>query len=80
MLDPKAPCEVPRARMQRKNVIGYVMVPGIGGSDDAHWQTLWERRWGDEIAVRIEPSSWSQPDLETGSHRSSRRRQPSNGG
>lgn len=45
-------------------MIGYVMVPGIGGSDDAHWQTLWERRWGDEIAVRIEPNSWSQPDLE----------------
>ncbi|WP_222123889.1 MULTISPECIES: alpha/beta hydrolase [Microbacterium] len=44
-------------------MIGYVMVPGIGGSDDAHWQTRWERRWGDEIAVCVEPSSWSQPDL-----------------
>jgi predicted alpha/beta hydrolase family esterase len=39
-----------------------VIVPGIGGSDDAHWQTLWEQEWGAR-AVRIAPESWSQPDL-----------------
>lgn len=44
-------------------MVGYVIVPGIGGSDDAHWQTLWERQWGSETAIRIEPGSWSQPDL-----------------
>lgn len=43
--------------------MGYVIVPGIGGSDDSHWQTRWEQQWGDETAVRIEPGSWSQPDL-----------------
>ncbi|MFD7881136.1 RBBP9/YdeN family alpha/beta hydrolase [Streptomyces bauhiniae] len=26
-----------------------------------HWQTLWERQWGDS-AVRISPASWSAPD------------------
>ncbi|MFJ4160728.1 RBBP9/YdeN family alpha/beta hydrolase [Microbacterium testaceum] len=49
---------------QRWSVVGYVIVPGIGGSDDAHWQTRWEQQWGDETAVRIEPGSWSQPHLQ----------------
>lgn len=44
-------------------MVGYVIVPGIGGSDDSHWQTLWERDWGGETSVHIEPGSWSQPDL-----------------
>lgn len=43
---------------------GYVIVPGIGGSDDAHWQMLWEQQWGSETAIRIEPGSVSQPDLQ----------------
>jgi predicted alpha/beta hydrolase family esterase len=45
-------------------VVGYVIVPGIGGSDDSHWQTRWEQQWLSENAVRIEPGSWSQPDLQ----------------
>ncbi|MBO2457784.1 RBBP9/YdeN family alpha/beta hydrolase [Actinomadura violacea] len=40
----------------------YVIVPGIDGSDEQHWQTLWERQWG-ASAVRISPASWSAPDL-----------------
>ncbi|ELP64516.1 RBBP9/YdeN family alpha/beta hydrolase [Streptomyces turgidiscabies] len=44
-------------------VVAYVIVPGIGGSDGQHWQTLWERQWGSS-AVRISPASWSDPDLE----------------
>lgn len=43
-------------------MVGYVIVPGIGGSDDEHWQTLWQRQWG-AAAARIRPQSWSQPDL-----------------
>lgn len=43
-------------------MVGYVVVPGIGGSDDAHWQTRWEQRWGAD-SVRIEPRSWSHPEL-----------------
>jgi predicted alpha/beta hydrolase family esterase len=43
-------------------VIGHVIVPGIGGSDGTHWQTLWQERWEGD-AVRIDPASWSQPDL-----------------
>jgi predicted alpha/beta hydrolase family esterase len=43
-------------------VVAYVIIPGIGGSGEEHWQTLWERQWG-AAAVRITPQSWSQPDL-----------------
>ncbi|WP_425276709.1 alpha/beta hydrolase [Streptomyces bauhiniae] len=32
------------------------------GQYGQHWQTLWERQWGDS-AVRISPASWSAPDL-----------------
>jgi predicted alpha/beta hydrolase family esterase len=41
----------------------YVVIPGIDGSDELHWQTLWEREW-DAAAVRISPASWSVPDLD----------------
>jgi predicted alpha/beta hydrolase family esterase len=43
-------------------VVAFVTIPGIDGSDDEHWQTLWEREWG-AAAIRITPQSWSQPDL-----------------
>ncbi|MCD2442718.1 alpha/beta hydrolase [Agromyces sp. SYSU K20354] len=39
----------------------HLIVPGIGGSGPAHWQTLWER---DLSAVRIDPSSWEEPRLD----------------
>jgi len=39
-----------------------VMVPGIDGSDEAHWQSHWEASLGC-TARRIAPSSWSAPDL-----------------
>ncbi|CCB71256.1 RBBP9/YdeN family alpha/beta hydrolase [Streptantibioticus cattleyicolor] len=44
-------------------MVAYVIIPGIDGSDDRHWQTVWERRWGTS-AVRISPASWSAPDLD----------------
>ncbi|MEU5698039.1 RBBP9/YdeN family alpha/beta hydrolase [Streptomyces aurantiacus] len=40
----------------------YVILPGIDGSDEKHWQSLWENEWG-ASAVRIAPASWSRPDL-----------------
>ncbi|MEU8966646.1 MULTISPECIES: alpha/beta hydrolase [unclassified Streptomyces] len=42
---------------------GYVIIPGIDGSDEHHWQSEWERQWGPS-AVRTAPDSWSEPDLE----------------
>jgi predicted alpha/beta hydrolase family esterase len=39
-----------------------LMVPGIGGSAPAHWQSRWEAVLLD--AHRIAPSSWDQPDLD----------------
>lgn len=43
-------------------MVAYVIIPGIGGSDERHWQSVWEEGWGPS-AVRIAPASWSRPDL-----------------
>lgn len=43
--------------------VGYLIVPGIDGSDDEHWQSRWEAAWAGS-AKRIEPASWSAPDLD----------------
>ncbi|MBC9718689.1 serine hydrolase family protein [Streptomyces sp. TRM66268-LWL] len=43
-------------------MVAYVIIPGIDGSDDQHWQSLWERESG-PAAVRIAPASWSEPEL-----------------
>lgn len=39
-----------------------VLVPGIGGSGPAHWQSRWEAVLMD--AHRIAPNSWDEPDLD----------------
>lgn len=39
-----------------------VIVPGIGGSGPAHWQSRWEAVLSD--ARRIAPASWDAPDLD----------------
>lgn len=43
-------------------MIGYVIIPGLDGSDDVHWQSHWEHDL-DGPVVRIEPTSWTRPDL-----------------
>jgi hypothetical protein len=40
----------------------FVIVPGIDGSGQDHWQSLWQDEWGSS-ASRIDPSSWAEPDL-----------------
>jgi predicted alpha/beta hydrolase family esterase len=37
-----------------------ITLPGLGGSGDAHWQTIWER--ADARFTRFQPASWDQPD------------------
>lgn len=39
-----------------------IIMPGIGGSGDQHWQTEWER--GDPALRRFQPSSWDEPDFD----------------
>ncbi len=39
-----------------------IIVPGIGGSGEAHWQSRWEMT--DPNMRRFSPSNWDQPDLE----------------
>lgn len=41
----------------------FVIVPGINGSDEQHWQSSWESAWGTS-ASRFAPSSWDHPDLD----------------
>lgn len=38
-----------------------INAPGIDGSSDAHWQTIWER--ADPRFKRFHPSSWVEPEL-----------------
>ncbi|WP_366930392.1 alpha/beta hydrolase [Mesorhizobium sp.] len=40
----------------------FVILPGIGGSGERHWQTLWER--SDPAMRRFCPASWDAPVLE----------------
>jgi uncharacterized protein len=41
----------------------YVIIPGINGSGEDHWQTIWQAEWGPST-TRISPSSWDEPDLD----------------
>jgi len=41
----------------------FVIVPGINGSDENHWQSIWQDAWGPS-ASRFAPSSWDYPDLD----------------
>jgi predicted alpha/beta hydrolase family esterase len=43
--------------------VRYAIVPGIGDSDAAHWQSIWQVAWG-SAACRIRVGSWSAPDHE----------------
>ncbi|MCA1440297.1 serine hydrolase family protein [Ensifer sp. IC4062] len=38
-----------------------IILPGIGGSGEAHWQTLWEKQ--DPRMQRFRPTIWEEPDL-----------------
>ena len=40
----------------------YITLPGIGGSDEDHWQSRWERE--SPAFRRFSPASWDAPDLE----------------
>jgi predicted alpha/beta hydrolase family esterase len=40
----------------------FVIIPGLDGSDELHWQSRWSDEWLPD-AVRIQPASWSDPDL-----------------
>ncbi len=37
-----------------------LVLPGYGDSGPAHWQTLWERRWG---YARVVQDDWERPDV-----------------
>lgn len=39
----------------------FITLPGIGGSGETHWQSLWEE--ADASFTRFHPSDWDKPDL-----------------
>jgi uncharacterized protein len=39
----------------------FIMLPGIGGSGEDHWQTLWER--SNPSMKRFDPPDWDRPEL-----------------
>ncbi|MFC6156201.1 RBBP9/YdeN family alpha/beta hydrolase [Kribbella jiaozuonensis] len=41
----------------------FVIIPGLDGSDEHHWQSRWSDEWLPDVR-RIQPSSWSAPDLD----------------
>ena len=43
-----------------KKATKILMVPGFGGSEPGHWQTLWEQTVAD--AARIEQRDWDHPE------------------
>ncbi len=44
-----------------------LIVPGLHGSDENHWQSHWEKTFPD--AVRVQQDDWHTPDLERWSSR-----------
>ncbi len=42
--------------------LSFLMVPGIGGPDPAHWQSLWRHEFAD--ARMVEQADWDRPDIE----------------
>ncbi|MEZ2223951.1 RBBP9/YdeN family alpha/beta hydrolase [Rhizobium sp. RCC_161_2] len=38
-----------------------IVLPGLGGSGEGHWQTLWEQQ--DPRLRRFQPASWDRPEL-----------------
>ncbi len=44
------------------DAFSFLMVPGIGGADAAHWQSLWRHEIAD--ARMVEQADWDRPDVE----------------
>jgi len=42
-------------------MVDIIMLPGIGGSGEAHWQTRWEQ--AEARFSRFSPASWDEPEL-----------------
>lgn len=53
---------VPEASTDSKYMTAIITLPGIGGSGEAHWQTMWEAQNPD--IVRFQPASWDNPELD----------------
>jgi uncharacterized protein len=50
-------------RASGMNIVTLVTVPGLHGSEDAHWQSWLEQQFA--LARRVEQRDWSTPHLDT---------------
>jgi predicted alpha/beta hydrolase family esterase len=48
-------------KFQGETMTDIIILPGIGGSGESHWQTHWERT--DPRTRRFRPADWDRPDL-----------------
>jgi predicted alpha/beta hydrolase family esterase len=47
--------------MERFGMTEFIVLPGIGGSGESHWQTHWQK--ANPAMRRFAPASWEQPDF-----------------
>ena len=52
----------PGAAARGTDMADIVILPGIGGSGETHWQSHWEK--ANSRMRRFEPMNWEQPDLD----------------
>jgi len=62
MLSP-APSDYASRFQYHEQDMSYMMItlPGIGGSGEDHWQSLWEK--AEPRLMRFQPTSWDEPEL-----------------
>jgi predicted alpha/beta hydrolase family esterase len=62
MLSP-APSDYASRFQYHEQDMNYMMItlPGIGGSGEDHWQSLWEK--AEPRLMRFQPTSWDEPEL-----------------
>jgi len=53
--------QFPRLLVKGNCMTDFIILPGIGGSDEAHWQSEWQRP--SLASRRFSPASWDRPDL-----------------
>lgn len=52
-----------KAQEMKNNPTQLLIIPGLGGSGETHWQSLWFNKF--ENSTRIVQKNWNQPNLES---------------
>jgi uncharacterized protein len=57
----RKPSILPRCKNNGADMTDIIILPGIGGSGEKHWQTRWENI--NPRCRRFQPADWDRPDL-----------------